>query len=488
MIIPLGHDELTLRRWPIVSLAIIGACVAAFIAGELFGARPDANVLRERLNLAVDYYVDHPYLEVDPSLRAAVDHAVAVQTPKTQRELVERLSASHAPEPALDAILQRRLDELTKTWIATSQVGPTWSYGLVPARPTAGRFLTHLFIHVGLLHLVFNMLFLYLTGPSLEDVWGRPIFAGFYLAAGAASALCYVALYPHLAIPLVGASGAIAALMGAFFVRYPRAEIRIFYVWLLRFGTTTIPAWIALLVWVLGEIFSGYMMDRFAPGTGGAGVAHWGHVSGFAFGVLFALAAGALGLEDRVEPGATGDTSIWRQANRALERDDPDTAWRVLREQMLRNPSDLDAALAYWNIAEQLGRSREAAPVALRLVRGALQGDDPEAALRLWDELKERVPDVAPAIDVAVKLAAHMLACQSTPEAIDLLRDALRRADGATSPQILADLAMTAANDDETVAAEAAAQALAHPGLPRTARAELERLVERVSGRRVAAR
>lgn len=488
MIIPLAHDQLTLRRWPIVSFAIIGLCWAAFIAGGLFGAHPDPKVVEKEFDTAVDYYLDHPYLETDPRLREAVAHLIARQEPGEQHELLQRLQTPHGPRTALDDTRQQRLDELTKAWIATSQVGPLWDYGLIPARPMASRFLTSLFIHAGFLHILFNMLFLYLSGPSLEDVWGRPIFAGFYLAAGVASALCFVGLYPQLAIPLVGASGAIAGLMGAFFVRYPTAQIRIFYMWMLRVGTTTIPAWFALLFWVLGELFSAYLTDQLAPGSGGAGVAHWGHVSGFAFGAVFALGARAVGLEERVEPGVCGENRVWRQANRALERDDPREAWRLLREQTLRDPADVDAALAYWNVAEQLGRSREAAPVVLRLIRSELQRDDPEAALRLWDELKERVPDAVLAVDLAVKLAEQMLARQSRAEAADLLRDAFRHVDAATSPQILADLALTAVAADEVLAAEAATRALAHPGLPRAARAELERLVGGAPVERVAAR
>src|SRR4029079_786582 len=129
------------------------------------------------------------------------------------------------------------------------------------------RLLTHLFIHVDVMHLLFNMLFLYLTGPSLEDVWGRTAFALFYVLGGGVSAAGFVALYPKLGIPLVGASGAIAACMGAFFVRFPRADIRLFYVWMLRVGTTTMPAWVALLLWVVGELFSAFVADRLAPGT-----------------------------------------------------------------------------------------------------------------------------------------------------------------------------------------------------------------------------
>ena len=448
-------------------------CVLVFVAGT-FEPQPDPGEAQDKLRAALTYFVEHPYLEANPRLRQVLDWTVAAQDPEVQKKIRDRLGASDH-EPALDAERQQHLDELTDAWLAAQQVGQTWRLGLVPAHLEPSRFLTHLFVHVDILHLLFNMLFLYLSGPSLEDVWGRPMFAIFYLLAGTVSAAAFVGLYPHLGVPLVGASGAIAACMGAFFVRFPRADIRLFYVWMLRVGTTTMPAWVALLLWVTGELFSAFVMDQLAPGTGG-GVAHWGHVAGFAFGVAFALGARAVGLEDRVDVEAAGDDRSWTAANRALASGRSEDAWRLLRERLVQHPSDDDAAMAYWSLAEQLGRSREAAPAMLRLVRGALERDDHEAALRQWDELKARCPEVGPSIDLAVGLAATVLERGSREEAVALLRDALGRVDAGTSAPTLADLATVAASADAVLAGEAAARALRHPALPREARAALERL------------
>lgn len=475
MIIPLGHDELTLRRWPVVSFAIMSLCALAYGASVL-GPQPDSEEVQQRLKAALTYYVDHPHLEADPRLRGSLELAIAAQEPAHQEKIRASLSVPAEPPSPLDEVRQRKLDELTTVWLDAVHVGPSWRFGLVPAGFTADRFLTHLFVHVGLLHLLFNLLFFYLAGPSLEDVWGRPAFALFYLGAGVASAGFFVARYPDLSIPLVGASGAIAGVLGAFFVRYPHAQIRVAYLLMFRPGTTTVPAWVALLVWVVGELVSAYLKDYLAPGTGGAGVAHWGHISGFAFGIAFALGARAVGLEERVTARLAREDALWTRADRALARDDTDEAWRVLRERMLRHPADDDTAHAYWNLAARLGRSREAAPVMLRLIRGELTRDQPESALRQWDELKERVPDAMPAVDLAVKLASCILARGSKREAADLLRDALRRVDATTAPQVLADLAMTAAEADGALAIEAASRALAHPALPRDARSVLERL------------
>src|SRR5207247_9669974 len=102
---------------------------------------------------------------------------------------------------------------------------PLQRWGLVPARIRPDALITHMFLHAGWLHLLGNLFILYLAGPYIEDVWGRPLFAGFYLVSGLVAALAFVLRYPGLDQPLVGASGAIAGVMGAFLVRYGRPEI-----------------------------------------------------------------------------------------------------------------------------------------------------------------------------------------------------------------------------------------------------------------------
>jgi membrane associated rhomboid family serine protease len=149
--------------------------------------------------------------------------------------------------------------------------------------------LTSAFVHGGWLHLIGNMLFLVLAGSPLEDRWGRPAFLGFYLAGAAVSALVFDALHAGDPVLLVGASGAIAAVMGAFLLFFARAKIRLWY-WMVRSsGTFELAAYYALPLWLLDQVVMGQI-------GGGGAVAYNAHIGGFAFGVA---AAGLVALVRR---------------------------------------------------------------------------------------------------------------------------------------------------------------------------------------------
>jgi membrane associated rhomboid family serine protease len=141
--------------------------------------------------------------------------------------------------------------------------------------------LTSAFVHAGWLHLIGNMLFLLLAGSPIEDRWGRPAFLGFYLAGAAISALIFDALHAGDPALLMGASGAIAAVMGAFLLCFARAKIRLWY-WMVRSsGTFELAAYYALPLWLLDQVLMGQV------GAGG-GVAYNAHIGGFGFGVATA--------------------------------------------------------------------------------------------------------------------------------------------------------------------------------------------------------
>jgi membrane associated rhomboid family serine protease len=128
-----------------------------------------------------------------------------------------------------------------------------------------------LFLHAGVVHLAGNMLFLWVFGANVEHRLGRLRYAGFYLAAGLLSALCYVLAEPSSAFPLIGASGAIAGVMGAYLVMYPNVRVR---AWII-FGVYRVPAKWFLMAWFLLQFFF----------TRDDGVAWVAHVSGFIFGM-----------------------------------------------------------------------------------------------------------------------------------------------------------------------------------------------------------
>jgi len=143
--------------------------------------------------------------------------------------------------------------------------------------------ITSMFLHGSWMHLIGNMWFLWLFGNNIEDSMTRPRFAVFYILCGLAAALLQVALEPDSIVPMVGASGAISGVMGAYLVLYPR--VRVFTLVPLGFFITSIalPAWGMLIYWMLLQLLGGF--TRIGSGQEG-GVAFWAHVGGFAAGAI----------------------------------------------------------------------------------------------------------------------------------------------------------------------------------------------------------
>jgi membrane associated rhomboid family serine protease len=169
-------------------------------------------------------------------------------------------------------------------------------HGLVPARflALADRsglldpalyvpLITSTFLHAGLLHFLGNMLFLWIFGDNVEDRMGHLGYALFYVTGGVAAGLAHVVANPESTLPTVGASGSIAAVMGAYLLLYPRAKVVSLVVVFFFIRIVSVPAVIYLAVWFGFQILSGSVAQATAPGQGG--VAWWAHAGGFAFGV-----------------------------------------------------------------------------------------------------------------------------------------------------------------------------------------------------------
>lgn len=159
-------------------------------------------------------------------------------------------------------------------------------WGMVPLRLTHGdglvTLLTAMFLHGGLMHLLGNMLFLWIFGDNLEDQLGHGGFGLFYLASGIAAALAQFAADPASPVPMVGASGAIAGVMGGYLLLFPKARIDVLIIIVIFFRIFTLPAWVILGVWFGMQLYSGVAQA-------GAGVAFWAHVGGFVAGLVMAL-------------------------------------------------------------------------------------------------------------------------------------------------------------------------------------------------------
>jgi len=174
-------------------------------------------------------------------------------------------------------------------------------FGLIPREMNrVHTFFTHLFLHAGIWHLLGNMLFLWIVGCLLEDSWGRIPFLAFYIAGGALAGLAHCSQDPSSSMALVGASGAIAAAMGAFTIRHFLTKIKFFYFFLFFFkpyaGTFHLPAFVFLPFWFMSQVALHYLNGAMG---GGSNVAYMAHIGGFSVGLLTALAVRFTGLEER---------------------------------------------------------------------------------------------------------------------------------------------------------------------------------------------
>ncbi|HSB00124.1 MAG TPA: rhomboid family intramembrane serine protease [Anaerolineales bacterium] len=164
-----------------------------------------------------------------------------------------------------------------------------FAWGLVPAQLTgepATAWITvfsSMFLHGGWFHLISNMWFLYIFGDNVEGRMGGARYLVFYLLGGVAAALLQTFILPGSQVPTIGASGAIASVLGAYLISFPRSRIASLVPILFIFTIIEIPAAIFLILWFISQIYSGLFAMQ---GANASGIAWWAHIGGFVFGML----------------------------------------------------------------------------------------------------------------------------------------------------------------------------------------------------------
>lgn len=181
--------------------------------------------------------------------------------------------------------LRQPQGELSAYFLANALVPCRLFYAFSPDQLFG--FVRSMFLHAGFWHLLGNMIFLWIFATNIEDFVGRRWFAGLYFIGGVVAALVHSILYNNLCIPLVGASGAVAAVLGAYIVLYPGTRVRVgipfFRFFLLPI---TVPAYMMLGLWFILQVFNS--MTSLGVETGG-GVAFFAHIGGFIFGMIVAI-------------------------------------------------------------------------------------------------------------------------------------------------------------------------------------------------------
>lgn len=161
-------------------------------------------------------------------------------------------------------------------------------WALIPAAVSSGENLhgvvTSMFLHASVMHIAGNMLFLWIFGDNLEDQMGHIGFLIFYLASGIAAAMTHIGADPTSAVPTVGASGAVAGVMGGYLLLFPRAKVDILLILVVFFRVFSVPAFVMLGLWFGLQIFGGL-----GTPTEGGGVAYWAHAGGFIAGLVLTI-------------------------------------------------------------------------------------------------------------------------------------------------------------------------------------------------------
>jgi membrane associated rhomboid family serine protease len=353
MLIPIKHENMAARRWPVITIGLIAINVAVFLF-TMSAIDDEAPQLGEVKSHILILAALHPELKMQPQSEQLVDgfkQSHPEQWKQVQSPYRDVINAYDAKIRMTEdtSTLQGEMDSLNAQFVNLSKSSITEQYAFIPAHPRAISYLTANFLHGGWMHLIGNMWFLWLAGFVLEDVWGRWVYSAFYLIAGVAALQFWAWSNPGSIAPTLGASGAVAALMGAFLVRFPKMKIEMAYLLFFRLYRFKAAAYWLLPLWLFSEIFYGSL-----SGSSG-GVAHWAHVGGFLFGALAAVAIQHSGLEQKANKaieekvGWTNDTEL-EQASGLMEHGQLAEAQVILANYVAAKPNSLDA----WSLLRQI--------------------------------------------------------------------------------------------------------------------------------------
>lgn len=479
LLVPLGLEGRGIYRVPVVTLSLIAGNALAFLLTWTAGSASMGNV--EVLHGLIEQSLrERPYVAVSERLVAALGAG--------ERASLEDARAAWeahgtAPPPEQRQRAQKDFDVLVDDYFLALDTLPWRRYGFVPSEPGWATLLTSMFMHAGWLHLLGNMLFLYVSGPYVEDVYGRVVFALGYLSSGVVATLGYRAASPLSSIPLVGASGAIAGVMGIVLVRLAMARIRFLFLPIVFLPNLrvqlSLPALVVLPLWLFQQLI---YAARTPAGSGG--VAWWAHIAGFAFGVVFAGVVMALRVEERwlgrsknADEGqralddaiAARERGDFEKAHAALDRArgaDPDGAagWRESYELALAEDDTAAGVRALTRLLELLP-SRGGAAAAMELV------DDGR-----WAELRD-VP-----VRLRFAVGSFLERQGQAQRALELYDEVIRLAprDVLALRAMLRKGELQGKQGDVEAARRTLAQARSHPGFNEEWRLAVERSLSRL--------
>ncbi len=481
IILPIGHESSTVRRLPWVTFIIMAGCLVAhlMISGTMSKQAKELGNTAQEIR---EYYGQHPYLKLDPEIKK-------LSFRDNQPESLVEMFGYQREEPDRYTLEeeQAELDGMTEKFMLIYQTIPYRKYGFIPAERTALGMVVYMFIHSGWFHLLVNLFFLYLSGPFIEDVWGRSIYAVFYLLMGVISAQMFATHYPATTIPLVGAYGAISGVMGAFLVRYFKTKIKFFYIFFpFARGTFKAPAWLMLPLWLFLGLVNAKLMDAINPGGGGS-VAHWAHIWGFVFGFFFAVGMKYFQIEEKyihkkieskisfVDPAF----KMYEDAMEVREMGKNKEAYAMLLAGVQKYPDHPELVDGLWTIGLEIGRKIEASTYLLKAIENLLEKNNFEMALRYYRQLKQEIPMVSISGYFKIKLMEFLEKEGEIGEATGLAKELLSEIDSKSPPGLIIQFAFAVKSLGGSVEKDAVELALGHPDIPEEQKNEIRTQVDR---------
>ena len=399
MLIPLRHENMQGRRWPIITFGIIALNALIFLGTHGTIDKQGPELAQAKIHIVL-LAAMHPELKVPENAQEFVSYiqnknaALWKEAQRPNRDVFDAWDARIRMQDDSSA-LQDEMDSLGNSYAALNSASLLSKYAFTPAHPTLVTMVTASFLHAGWLHLIGNMWFLWLAGAVLEDTWGRLVYPAFYLIAGVLAFLVHAMVNAGSFTPTIGASGAIAGLMGAFLVRFPTTKIEMGWLLFYRLIRFKMAAYWLLPVWLLMEILSGSIGQS-------SGVAHWAHIGGFTFGALIAFAVRKTGLEQMAEDGIQAKISwvshpLLVEAGEQMEKGQLDEAAASLQKMVKEKPDSIDAYRMLQKIHWQKSDIPSHLDALQKLMSLEIKANDHEGALQTCQNFRNAGGEKLPA-------------------------------------------------------------------------------------------
>lgn len=340
------------------------------------------------------------------------------------RDFVHRLYSGEIIPPYED--LHETWKDLRKEYEDRLSRVTSYQYGFVPARMRAVSAFTHMFLHGGFMHLLGNMIFLWLVGCVLETGWGRVMYSVTYVVTGLLAVGLYALVNRESLIPLVGASGAISGLIGAYTVSYGKSRIKVFYSLGFYFDYVRVHAILLLPAWIAMELFQLFFGSE-------TGVAYMAHVGGLASGALIAFlnlrVLGKVDTEVFAEDPKERLQALQQQALSLMERLDMNGAREVSKQILEIDPDNRSALLRLYQIEKLQPEGQPFREAAARLLRHMSSGKtDGEELYKTYKDYFQTSANPRIRLELLLRIGNAFGLCGHLEESEKIMALALKKA------------------------------------------------------------